>query len=271
MSRRRVGLHAALIAISVTLMLLFTSSRAGELLKLVLEYSSPGHGSPVVDPFLIDLQERTFRFFWDTANPKNGLIPDRFPTPSYSSIAAVGFGLTAYPVGVERGYITREQARQARADDAALLPQRAAGPRGQAACGLQGLLLPLPRHEDRAALRGQRAVHGRHRDPAGRRAVLPVVLRRHRRRGSRDPQARRRDLRARRLALGAAARARDQPRLVARRRLPRIRLARLQRGDAGLPARARLADAPGRARSVGRVDEHLRHDQLAHASSARNT
>ena len=57
---------------------------------------------PVLDPFLIELEERTFRFFWNTANPKNGLIPDRSPTPSFSSIAAVGFGLTAYPIGVER-------------------------------------------------------------------------------------------------------------------------------------------------------------------------
>ena len=67
---------------------------------------------PVLDPFLIELEERTFRFFWDTANPKNGLIPDRYPTPSFSSIAAVGFGLTAYPIGIERGYVTREAARQ---------------------------------------------------------------------------------------------------------------------------------------------------------------
>ena len=64
------------------------------------------------DPFLSDLEERTFRFFWETANPKNGLIPDRYPTPSFASIAAVGFGLTAYPIGVERGYITRTAARQ---------------------------------------------------------------------------------------------------------------------------------------------------------------
>lgn len=63
-------------------------------------------------PYLNDLSERTFKFFWDTANPANGLIPDRYPTPSFSSIAAVGFGLTAYPIGVERGYITRAQARQ---------------------------------------------------------------------------------------------------------------------------------------------------------------
>ena len=67
---------------------------------------------PVLDPFLVDLEERTFRFFWDTANRQNGLVPDRFPTPSFASIAAVGFGLTAYPIGVERRYITREAARQ---------------------------------------------------------------------------------------------------------------------------------------------------------------
>jgi hypothetical protein len=60
---------------------------------------------------LNDLSERTFRFFWDTANPDNGLVPDRFPSPSFSSIAAVGFGLTAYPIGVERGYVTRTAAR----------------------------------------------------------------------------------------------------------------------------------------------------------------
>jgi hypothetical protein len=64
------------------------------------------------DPFLADLEERTFRFFWESANHKNGLVPDRYPTPSFASIAAVGFALTAYPIGVERGYITRAQSRQ---------------------------------------------------------------------------------------------------------------------------------------------------------------
>ncbi len=64
------------------------------------------------DPFLDDVQHRTFQYFWDLANPKNGLVPDRYPTPSFSSIAAVGFALTAYPVGVERGYITRKQAQE---------------------------------------------------------------------------------------------------------------------------------------------------------------
>ncbi|HKU17893.1 MAG TPA: hypothetical protein VJP80_01335, partial [Candidatus Saccharimonadales bacterium] len=57
-----------------------------------------------------DLEQRTFQWFWDSANPANGLIPDHYPGPSFSSIASVGFGLTAYGVGVERGYVTREQA-----------------------------------------------------------------------------------------------------------------------------------------------------------------
>ena len=59
---------------------------------------------------LDDVERRTFDFFWVSANPANGLIPDRYPTPSFSSVAAIGFALTAYPVGVERGYVTRAKA-----------------------------------------------------------------------------------------------------------------------------------------------------------------
>lgn len=68
-------------------------------------------GWPGTLPALFDdLERRTFDYFWDTASAANGLVPDRYPTPSFSSIAAVGFGLTAYPIGVERGYVTRAQA-----------------------------------------------------------------------------------------------------------------------------------------------------------------
>src|SRR5258707_5093051 len=62
--------------------------------------------------FLDTLEERTFHYFWDLTNQTNGLTPDRSPSPSFSSIAAVGFALTAYPIGAERGYITRAQAAQ---------------------------------------------------------------------------------------------------------------------------------------------------------------
>ena len=66
----------------------------------------------ILPPVVAELQERTFRYFWNTADPRTGLVPDRYPTPSFSSIAAVGFAFTAYPIGVERGYVTREAARE---------------------------------------------------------------------------------------------------------------------------------------------------------------
>ncbi|WP_226388699.1 glucoamylase family protein [Penaeicola halotolerans] len=62
--------------------------------------------------FIRQLKEDTFHFFWDIADNETGLIPDRAPTESFSSIAAVGFGLTAYIVGVENGYISRFEAVQ---------------------------------------------------------------------------------------------------------------------------------------------------------------
>ena len=75
--------------------------------------TSPVAAPPSAEEALLDdVQHRTFLWFWETTNPKNGLVPDRWPTKSFSSIAAVGFGLTAYPVGVERGWITRDEARQ---------------------------------------------------------------------------------------------------------------------------------------------------------------
>lgn len=63
------------------------------------------------DPVVNNLQRRTFRFFWDTTNKQNGLAPDRFPSPSFASTAAVGFALTAYVVGADRGFVSRSQAR----------------------------------------------------------------------------------------------------------------------------------------------------------------
>jgi len=61
---------------------------------------------------LDDVERRSFHFFWDLADPNTQLVPDRWPTPSFSSIAAVGFGLTAYGIGAERGYVTREAAAE---------------------------------------------------------------------------------------------------------------------------------------------------------------
>src|SRR5688500_16871834 len=61
--------------------------------------------------FIDTAQRRTFDWFWETTYAANGLVPDRWPRESFSSVAAVGFGLTSYLVGIERGWITRDQAR----------------------------------------------------------------------------------------------------------------------------------------------------------------
>ena len=68
-------------------------------------------GGRTLPAFYDDIEKRTFRWFWDTVNKENGLVPDRWPTPSFSSIAAVGFALPAYAIGAERGWCTRAEAR----------------------------------------------------------------------------------------------------------------------------------------------------------------
>ncbi len=65
-----------------------------------------------LDPDVEELQRRTFDWFVRVTNRTNGLTPDRWPTPSFSSVAAVGFALTCWPVGVERGWMSREEARE---------------------------------------------------------------------------------------------------------------------------------------------------------------
>lgn len=62
-------------------------------------------------PFYEDIEHRTFRWFWEHVNRRNGLVPDRWPSPSFSSIAAVGFALAAYAIGAARGWCSRAEAR----------------------------------------------------------------------------------------------------------------------------------------------------------------
>ncbi|MBN2356298.1 Tat pathway signal protein [candidate division KSB1 bacterium] len=64
------------------------------------------------DTFLDTLQLRTLQYFVDTMHPETGLAPDRYPSPSPSSIAAVGFALTAYPIAAERRIISRAEAER---------------------------------------------------------------------------------------------------------------------------------------------------------------
>lgn len=63
--------------------------------------------------FSIDeLQHRTFDFFWDYSDNPFAQTLDRAPSQTFYSIAATGFGLTSYLIGVERGYVSRKDAAE---------------------------------------------------------------------------------------------------------------------------------------------------------------
>ncbi|WP_336127716.1 glucoamylase family protein [Mesoflavibacter sp. CH_XMU1422-2] len=64
------------------------------------------------------IQYQTFNYFWDGAEPNSGMARERlhmddvYPTSPKNTVTTggTGFGLMAILVGVERGWITREQA-----------------------------------------------------------------------------------------------------------------------------------------------------------------
>ena len=59
---------------------------------------------------LDQLQRAAFGYFLQVVNPANGLVADTSRDNSPSSIAVVGFALSAYPVAVERGWMARADA-----------------------------------------------------------------------------------------------------------------------------------------------------------------
>jgi len=62
------------------------------------------------DKKLETLQRLTFDYFLKETNLQNGLVPDNTRPGAPCSITATGFSLSAYPVGVERGFIKRRDA-----------------------------------------------------------------------------------------------------------------------------------------------------------------
>ena len=62
------------------------------------------------DDLLDGFQRSAFNYFVEHYNPENGLVADTSRVGAPASIAVVGFALSAYPVGVERGWMTRAEA-----------------------------------------------------------------------------------------------------------------------------------------------------------------
>ena len=86
-----------------------------------------------------ELERRTFNYFWELADTNNFQIPDRYPTLTFSSIAATGFGLSAYIVGVEKKYVTREEAANRTLNTLKVLWNLPQGPGQENISGYRGL------------------------------------------------------------------------------------------------------------------------------------
>jgi hypothetical protein len=56
------------------------------------------------------LQWETFEYFLNKTNPANGLVSDKTRSDWPASIAATGLALSSYPIGVERGLLSRAEA-----------------------------------------------------------------------------------------------------------------------------------------------------------------
>ncbi|NWF90942.1 MAG: T9SS type A sorting domain-containing protein [Ignavibacteriaceae bacterium] len=93
----------------------------------VSAFDSSGNESPLSDStyavthlmtdeeFLDMVQRSTFRYFWDWGDPTSGIARERWhPNESdkTNTIGGGGFGVMAILVGIERGFITREQGAQ---------------------------------------------------------------------------------------------------------------------------------------------------------------
>ena len=59
---------------------------------------------------LDNLQRDTFGYFLKETNLRNGMVPDNTRPGAHASIAAIGLGLAAYPIAVERAFISYEEA-----------------------------------------------------------------------------------------------------------------------------------------------------------------
>jgi hypothetical protein len=64
------------------------------------------------EQLLDEIQRGCFEFFWKEVGDPVPLVKDRLTNSEVSSLAGVGFQLSALPIGVERGWITQRQGEE---------------------------------------------------------------------------------------------------------------------------------------------------------------
>jgi len=61
------------------------------------------------DELLTKIQRQTFRYFWDFAHEQSGMARERNTSGNMVTVGGSGFGVMAIIVGIERGFITRQE------------------------------------------------------------------------------------------------------------------------------------------------------------------
>jgi hypothetical protein len=64
------------------------------------------------EAMLDSIQHKTFLFFLNEHHPEKGIVKDRTTANSPASIAATGFGIPSFAIGVEHNWISRDKAAQ---------------------------------------------------------------------------------------------------------------------------------------------------------------
>jgi hypothetical protein len=114
------------IRISASAVLVFVLTIFNPLLSsaFVVQRSVPSaieRFTPDDEKFLEDLEYKSFEYFWQQADPRTGLVPDRARMDGsaldsnhqgVASIAATGFGLTALCIGADRNWLSPGEARE---------------------------------------------------------------------------------------------------------------------------------------------------------------
>src|SRR5687768_6721427 len=112
MSYRRRAVLAACLAAAAVLAMQGATARADELkgvfrsdaTRQALEYKFTADDARLLD----EVQRGCFNYLWNEVGWPSGFAKDR-RTASVASLAGVGFQLSALPIAVERGWISRAQ------------------------------------------------------------------------------------------------------------------------------------------------------------------
>lgn len=135
----RTALCAGLAAAALFAFSPSRSTAAGAVTRSDAAATGAFRATPQQRAFLDQLQRDTFKFFWEASPAGTGLTPDRTPGSDVSSVAAVGFALSSYLVGVERGYVARDDAAARTLVTLETLWRAPQGPAAEGVSGQHGL------------------------------------------------------------------------------------------------------------------------------------